>query len=326
MIGRRALGAALAAAALPLAAFPLSALAQPGGKVLSLVVPFAPGGPTDLIARRLAMLLQEVLGQTVVVENRAGAGGNVGAEYVARAAADGQTVLFGTSGPLAINQMLYPGQTYDPLKDFAPVGPLGRIPNVLAVHPDIPARSVAELVALGKGGRALAFGSSGNGASSHLSGALFNSMAGTRFEHIPYRGTGPALNDVLAGHIAMVFTDVLTALPHIQSGRLRALGVTTAARSAVLPETPTIAEQGLPGYDASVFFGLVVPAATPAPAREALRRALEGALRQEAMRRFLESQGMQLAPEVTPAALSALMASEAARWRAVIRETGAKAD
>lgn len=313
-------------AAASLTALAGSVAAQSTARPIALVVPFAPGGPTDLIARRLAMLLQEELGQIVVVENRAGAGGNVGADHVARSAPDGNTVLFGTSGPLAINQMLYPGQTYDPIRDFAPVGPLGRIPNVLAVHPSVPAHDVPSLIALGKRGETLSFGSSGNGASSHLAGALFNAMAGTRFEHIPYRGTGPALNDLLAGHIAMVFTDVLTALPHVQAGRLRALGVTTQERSPVLPDVPTVAEQGLPGYDASVFFGLVVPTATPEPAREKLRQALEAALRHAELRTALQNQGMQIAPEVTPTALSKLMSSEATRWRAVIQETGARAD
>ncbi|MDB5378725.1 MAG: tripartite tricarboxylate transporter substrate binding protein [Rubritepida sp.] len=295
-------------------------------KPVTLVVPFAPGGPTDLIARRLALALHDGLGQTVLVENRAGAGGNVGAEFVMRGPADGSAILFGTSGPLAINRMLYPNQGYDPVRDFAPIAPIGRIPNVLTVNASVPAQNVQELIALGKRGGRLSFGSSGNGASSHLAGALFNQMAGTSFEHIPYRGTGPALNDLLAGHIAMVFTDVLTALPHVREGRLRALGVTTEARSAVLPDVPTVAEQGLPGYDASVFFGLVVAAATPAPAREAIRAATEGALNQAELRRWLEMQGMQLAPAVTPAALTALMAEETARWGVVIRETGARAD
>lgn len=320
MIARRSL---LGAAALASLAAPV--LAQPG-KPVTLVVPFAPGGPTDLIARRLATALHDGLGQTVIVENRAGAGGNVGAEYVVRGPADGSLILFGTSGPLAINRMLYPGQGYDPARDFAPIGPIGRIPNVLAVHASVPARSVQELIALGKRGERLAFGSSGNGASSHLAGTLFNRMAGTSFEHIPYRGTGPALNDLIAGHIAMVFTDVLTALPHVREGRLRALGITTEARSAVLPDVPTIAEQGLPGYDASVFFGFVVAAATPPAARETLRAATENALRQPELRRWLEQQGMQIAPAITPAALSALMAEETARWSAVIQETGARAD
>jgi tripartite-type tricarboxylate transporter receptor subunit TctC len=320
MIARRILlGAALAPLAMP-------ALAQTGARPVTLVVPFAPGGPTDLIARRLATALHDGLGQVVIVENRAGAGGNVGAEYVARGAADGSLILFGTSGPLAINRMLYPGQGYDPARDFAPIAPIGRIPNVLAVNAAVPARSVQELIALDRRGERLAFGSSGNGASSHLAGALFNSMAGTRFEHIPYRGTGPALNDLIAGHIAMVFTDVLTALPHVQGGRLRALGVTTEARSAVLPEVPTVAEQGLAGYDASVFFGFVVAAATPVPAREALRAATEAALAEPGLRRWLEQQGMQVAPMITPAALTALMAAETTRWAAVIRETGARAD
>ena len=318
MTARRTL---LAASLLPLAR---PALAQPARPV-TLVVPFAPGGPTDLIARRLAVSLGEGLGQAVVVENRAGAGGNIGAEAVARAPADGMTVLFGTSGPLAINRMLYPDQSYDPARDFAPIAPLGRIPNVLAVNAAVPARDVPELIALAKRER-LSFGSSGNGASSHLAGALFNSMAGTAIEHIPYRGTGPALNDLLAGHIAMVFTDVLTALPHVQGGRARALGITTLDRSAVLPDLPTVAEQGLPGYDASVFFGLVVAAATPVAARERLRAAFAGALAQPELRRTLESQGMQIAPALTPEALTALMAGETERWARVIREAGVRAD
>ncbi|MBS7813268.1 Bug family tripartite tricarboxylate transporter substrate binding protein [Roseococcus pinisoli] len=320
MIRRRILlGSALA---VPVLATP--ALAQ--SKPVTLVVPFAPGGPTDLIGRRLAMALHDALGQTVLVENRGGAGGNVGAEFVMRAPADGSTILFGTSGPLAINKMLFPNQPYDPVRDFAPISPIGRIPNVLTVNASVAARNVQELIALGKRGERLSFGSSGNGASSHLAGALFNRMAGTSFEHIPYRGTGPALNDLLAGHIAMVFTDVLTALPHVRDGRLRALGVTTEARSSVLPDVPTVAEQGLPGYDASVFFGLVVPVATPAPARETLRAATETVLKQPELRRWLEQQGMQLAPDFTPAALTALMAEETARWGVVIRETGARAD
>jgi tripartite-type tricarboxylate transporter receptor subunit TctC len=326
MIGRRSfLTAALATVTAGRAA------AQPGGdtaaaRPLTLVVPFPPGGPTDLIARRLALAMRDGLDQVVVVENRAGAGGNVGAEYVARARPDGQTVLFGTSGPLAINKALYPDQTYDPTRDFAPVAPLGRIPNVLAVNPGVPARSVQELIALARGGRKFTYGSSGNGASSHLAGALFNRMAGTDFEHVPYRGTGPALNDLLAGHIDMVLTDVMTALPHVQEGRLRALGVTTVERSAALPNVPTVAEQGLAGYDASVFFGIVVPAATPAEVRERLRAAVAAALTQPEVRRALEAQGMQIASEVTPASLAALMTAEAERWAVVIRETGARAD
>ena len=305
-----------------LVAAPALAQARP----VTLVVPFAPGGPTDLIARRLAGAMAESLGGPVVVENRAGAGGNIGAEAVARSAPDGMTVLFGTSGPLAINRMLFPNQGYDPVRDFAPVAPLGRIPNVLAVNAAVPARDVQALIALGKGGARLAYGSSGNGASSHLAGALFNTMAGTTFEHVPYRGTGPALNDAVAGHVAMVFTDVLTALPHVQGGRLRALGVTTPERSPVLPDVPTVAEQGLPGYDASVFFGLVVAAGTPDPARDRLRAAVVAAMASPEIRRTLESQGMQLAPDLNPAALSRLMAEETTRWERVIRDANVRAD
>jgi tripartite-type tricarboxylate transporter receptor subunit TctC len=233
-------------------------------KTLSLLVPYAPGGPTDAMARILATAIKPVLGQTMIVENKAGAGSNIGAEYVARAEADGHTLLFGTSAPLGINLYLYPKINYDPFKSFAPVIQVGYLPNVLVVHPSVPAKNVKELIAYAKANpNKLAFASSGSGASSHLAGVMFNMRAGTDVQHIPYKGTGPALNDLLGGQVAMSFTDVLTALPHIQAGKLRVLGVTSANRSRVLPDVPTLAEQGLKDFDASVFFGIVVPSGTP---------------------------------------------------------------
>jgi tripartite-type tricarboxylate transporter receptor subunit TctC len=294
-------------------------------KPITLVVPFAPGGPTDAMARTLAAAVK--IGQPVIVENRAGAGGNLGAEAVARAAADGHTVLFGTSGPLAINVSLYKKIGYDPVKSFAPVMQIGHLPNVLVVNPGIPAKNVKELIAYGKANPGkLSYASSGNGASSHLAGVLFNNLAGTDFAHIPYKGTGPALNDLLGGQVAMTFTDVLTALPHIKSGKLRALGVTTKDRSQALPEVPTIAEQGIAGFDVSVFFGLVVPAGTPKDVIDKLNQGFADALKQPEVRKTLLAQGLELAPSTSPEQLGAFIQTEVPKWRAVVKSSGAEID
>ena len=289
------------------------------------MVPFAPGGPTDAMARTLAAAVK--IGQPVIVENRAGAGGNLGAEAVARAAADGHTLLFGTSGPLAINVSLYKKIGYDPVKSFAPVMQIGHLPNVLVVNPSVPAKNVKELIAYGKANPGkLSYASSGNGASSHLAGVLFNNLAGTDFAHIPYKGTGPALNDLLGGQVAMTFTDVLTALPHIKSGKLRALGVTTKDRSQALPEVPTIAEQGIAGFDVSVFFGLVVPAGTPKDVVDKLNQGFADALKQPEVRKTLLAQGLEFAPSTSPEQLGNFIQAEVVKWRGVVKSSGAEID
>jgi tripartite-type tricarboxylate transporter receptor subunit TctC len=291
-------------------------------KPVAMVVPFSPGGPTDAMARTLAAAVK--LSQPVIVENRPGAGGNIGAEAVARADADGHTVLFGTSGPLAINVSLYKKIGYDPVKSFAPVIQVGHLPNVLVVNPSVPAKNVQELIAYGKSHPGtLSYASSGNGASSHLAGVMFNKMAGTDFLHVPYKGTGPALNDLLGGQVAMTFTDVLTALPHIKAGKLRALGVTTKARSQVLPDVPTIDEQGIEGFDVSVFFGLVVPAGTPKDAIDTLNQAFAAALKDPQTHKTLASQGLEFAPSTTPDQLGSFIASEVVKWRDVVKASGA---
>ena len=227
--------------------------------------------------------------------------------------ADGHTLLFGTSGPLAINVSLYKKIGYDPVKSFAPVMQIGHLPNVLVVNPGIPAKNVKELIAYGKANPGkLSYASSGNGASSHLAGVLFNNLAGTDFAHIPYKGTGPALNDLLGGQVAMTFTDVLTALPHIKSGKLRALGVTTKDRSQALPEVPTIAEQGIAGFDVSVFFGLVVPAGTPKDVIDKLNQGFADALKQPEVRKTLLAQGLEFAPSTSPEQLGSFIQAEVA--------------
>ncbi|AMO25624.1 ABC transporter substrate-binding protein [Ramlibacter tataouinensis] len=313
------LAAALPAAGAWAADFP--------SKPVSLVVPFAPGGPTDAMARTLGTALKAQLGQPVIVENKAGAGGNVGAEAVARAEPDGHTILFGTSGPLAINGMLYQKINYDPVRSFSPVIQVGYLPNVLAINASIPARNLKELIAYIKANPGkLSYASSGNGASSHLAGALFNMRAGTDVQHVPYRGTGPALNDLLAGQVAMAFTDVLTALPHAKAGKLRILGVTTATRSRALPEVPTLMEQGLKDFDVSVFFGMVVPAGTPQATVTRLNAAFAQILQQPAVRQSLQSQGLELPNDLTPAQLAVYMRKEQEKWRDVIAASGAKAD
>lgn len=316
-------------ACLATAALPATALAQASfpSKTLSLVVPYAPGGPTDAMARTLASAIKPLLGQTMIVENKAGAGANIGAEQVARAEADGHTLLFGTSAPLAINQHLYARINYDPIKSYAPVIQIGHLPNVLVVHPGVPAKTMKELIALAKAqpGK-LSFASSGSGASSHLAGVLFNMRAGTDITHIPYKGTGPALNDLLGGQVQMAFTDVLTALPHIQAGKLRVLGVTSAQRSRALPDVPTLAEQGLKDFDASVFFGIVVPAGTPQAVVSQLNAAFAQVIQQPEVRDRLAKQGLEPPPQYTPAQLAVTMRQEGNKWRDVIKASGATAD
>ena len=324
---RWAVAAAWAVAILG-SATPVMALAEPfPEKPVTFVVPFPPGGPTDAMARTLGVALTQALGQSVIVENRAGAGGNIGADAVARAKPDGYTIMFGTSGPLAINKSLYSKIGYDPAKSFAPIIRVGYLPNVLVVHPNVKANTVQELIALDKARPgSLNYASSGNGASSHLAGVLFNQEAQTTFQHVPYKGTGPALNDLLAGQGDMSFTDILTAMPYVQSGKLKMVGVATAKRSQAMPDVPTIAEQGLPGYDVSVFFGVVAPAGTPTERINVLNQAFRKALSSEKVRSTFASQGLEPAPDLTPEGLGRFIPEEVAKWQAVVHASGARLD
>lgn len=293
-----------------------------------MVVPYAPGGPTDAMARILAAALKPVLGtQPVLVDNKAGAGANIGAEFVARALPDGHTFMFGTSAPLAINISLYSKIGYDPVRSFAPVIHLGHLPNVLVVHPSVPAKNVPELIAYAKANRGkLSYASSGSGASSHLAGVMFNQRAGTDIQHIPYKGTGPALNDLLGGQVTMSFTDVLTALPHIKAGKLRVLGVTTAARSRSLPDVPTVMEQGVSDYDVSVFFAIVAPAGTPKELVQRLNAAFITVLNQPDVHQRLEEQGLEFARDQTPEQLGVFIQAEVSKWREVVKLSGARVE
>lgn len=296
-------------------------------KPVSVVVTFPAGGPADSIARLIASRLTPRLGQSVVVDNRAGAGGNIGGEYVAKAAPDGYTLMLGSSPVLVVNTSLYPNLKYNPLTHFEPLVHAGSLPNVVVVRSELPAKNLQELTRLAKQPDAnLTFASAGSGGTSHLAGVLFSQMTETKLTHVPYRGTAPALQALLGGHVTMTFTDVLTALPHIQSGRLRALGITAATRSGVLPAVPTLAEQGLAGFDVSVFFGLVAPKGLPAEVKRKLSSALQQVFAEPEFQAQLQKQGLQLPAQATPEFLDAVMRREIPQWRKLIQETGAVPD
>ncbi len=262
------------AAGVSLAAFSTLAAAQAWpSKPIKYVVPFAAGGTTDILARTISEKLSVALGQPVVVENKPGAGGGVGAAEVAKAAPDGYTIMGGTISTHAINASLYKNLPYDPVKDFAAVTLIARVPNMLVINNDIPAKNVAELIALMKANPGKwSFASSGNGTSQHLSGELFKGMAGVEMQHIPYKGSPPALTDVMGGQVNMTFDNITTAWTLAKSGKLRALAVTTAKRSPVAPDVPTLAESGLPGYEVGSWQGVFAPAGTPPDDREAAQR------------------------------------------------------
>ena len=317
----------LIAGAAMLAALPVQAQDKFPDRPIMFVVPFPPGGPTDAMARILATELTRELGQAVVVENRAGAGGNIGADFVARANPDGYTIMFGTSGPLAINHSLYKGLKYDPRTSFEPVIYVGYLPNILVVRPGLGVNSVQELIAKEKAKPgALNFASSGNGASSHLAGVLFNGMAGTQLVHVPYKGTGPALNDLLGGQVDMTFTDILTAMPYIKSDKVKALGVATAKRSSAMPDIPTIAEQGVKGYDVSVFFGVVAPKGTPADRIKVLNQAFSRALDSDRVKQSFAQQGLEGSSDRSPAYLGKFIHSEVDKWAKVVKQAGVQLD
>ena len=305
-----------------LGAFFLSAVQSQNypNKSLRIIVPFAPGGSTDIFARLVAERLSASFAQPVVVENRAGASGNIGAEAVAKAAPDGYTLLMATTGVMAINNALFKNMAYDAAKDFEPVIFIASITNVLAVPNDLPAKSVAELVALAKKepGK-LTFASSGAGSSTHLSAELFKSMAVIDVVHIPFKGSGQALIDVVAGRVTMIFDNMPSALPHIKGGKLRALGVTGLKRSPALPEVPTISEAGVAGYDSLSWSGFAVPAGTPRDLVQRLNRETAAILSGADMKQKLAEQGAD-AVGGPPEAFAGHVRTEREKWSRLIRE------
>jgi tripartite-type tricarboxylate transporter receptor subunit TctC len=289
------------------------------------VVGFTPGGPSDILARSLAEKLSGPLGQPVVVENRPGAGGNLAAEVVAKSAPDGNTWLLGNNSILATNQALYSRLAYDPVKDFAPVALVAIQPNILVVHPSVPAHSVRELIAYAKSqpGK-LNYASSGAGAAAHLAGELFKAMTGVQMVHVPYKGAQPALTDVIAGQCQLMFATSASVIPYIKAGRLRALAVTTAKRSPSVPELPTVGES-VPGFEAITWHGVVVPSATPAVTVERLNRAINSALEQPDLHARLQNLGAETAVG-SPQDFAAYIAREIPKWTKVVRDSGAKAE
>ena len=307
---------------LPLLALPVlagRAAAQDfPSRPIRMVVPFAPGGAADQIGRLLAEPLAARLGQPVVVENRPGAGATLGADAVARSPADGYTILYGTPGPQIINPSLMKSLPYDPVAGFAPIVSLVRAPNLLVVHPSLPARSVPELIALAKARPGqLTFGSSGIGASSHLAGEMLKHMAGLDITHVPFRGSGPSVQELLAGRISFVIDTLSLFSGHVKAGTLRALAVSTPNRSSLMPELPTIAET-LPGFDASAFNYFAAPAGTPAAVIARLNRETNAVLAEEGFRRRLAAIGLE-GIGGSPEDCARTIASERERWRAVIQ-------
>ena len=296
-------------------------------RVVRIVNPFPPGGSVDVMARLLAQKLSENMNQQVIVENRAGAGGNTGAESVARSEPDGYTLLFTAPGPLVINQTLYTkGLPYDPARDFAPVALFAIAPIVLMVHPAVDAQNVQELIALArKQPGTISFASAGNGSTNHLAGEMFKSMANIESLHVPYRGAGPAMNDLIGGHVQMFFDLLPVSLPQIKAGKVRALGNAGAKRPVALPDLPTIAEQGLPGFDAASWVGLVAPAQTPAPILAKLADDVTQVLKAPDLVGRIRELGSEPGHVFGPA-FGAFMQDETAKWAKVIRASGAKAD
>lgn len=322
---RRTLLASLAVAAA--GALPLGALAQNfPTKPITIIVPFSAGGTTDILARIVGQGLTTELGQSVVVDNKPGAGGNIGGSLAAKAAADGYTLFMGTVGTHAINQSLYKKMPFDPVKDFAPLSRVATVPNLLVAHPSQPFKTVKEMIAYAKANPGkITYGSPGSGASPHVSGELFKSMTGTDLLHIPYKGSAPAMTDLLGGQTSVMFDNMPSAIQHVRSGKLRPIAVTTAKRSPELPDVPTIAEAGVPGYEATSWFGMFAPAGTPKPVLDKLHAALIKVLNQADVKKKIAEQGGDVVAE-TPEQFAAFIKAESVKWGKAVKESGATAD
>ncbi len=323
MNGPIAIAAALLTAAALLALKPaFSRRSAYPTKPVRLVVPFVPGGSTDLLARIMAQKLDEALGQQVVVENRSGAGGNIGVEYVAKSAPDGYTLVFGHIGTFGFGPSLYQKLPYDPVKDFAPITLFAMVPNMLVVHPALPARTVKELIALAKARPGqMNYGSSGNGSASHLATEYFKLLSKTEITAIPYKGTGPLVTDLIAGQTSLTITGVPPLYPFVQSGRLRGLAVGSTKRLPLMPDLPTIAEAGVPGYESSTWFGPLAPAKTPREIIVKLNTELMKILQRPEVKARFTAEGIE-ALGGTPEEFGTYIKAEIERWGRVIKAAG----
>jgi len=291
-------------------------------KPVRLIVPFAPGGGNDVVARAIAQNLGASLGQPVIVDNRAGAGGVVGAELAAKSSPDGYTLFLGGVGSHAVNPSLHAKLPYDPVRDFAPITLIASAPSVLVVHPSVPAHTIAQFTALAKANPGkLNYASNGNGSSAQLAAVLYESMAGVAMVHVPYKGLAPALVDLLSGEVQAMFSSVVAIVPHIRAGRLRALAVTGQRRSPLMPEVPTLDESGLPGYQAGSWYGMLAPAGTPRPIIVRLHDEIVRALAQPEVRERLAAEGAEVAGS-TPEEFAAHIRSELARTGKLLRDAG----
>jgi len=323
----RFLFAALAAATL---LAPTAASAQAGAagfpsKPMHIVVTFTTGGAPDILARLIGEKLQTTWGQPVIIDNKPGAGGNTGADAVAKSPPDGHTIVVGTVGTHSINGALYTKMPYDMVKDFTPITLLATTPNMLVVHNDVPAKNLKEFIDLGKKAGKLTFASSGSGTSIHVSGELFKTMTGIDMEHIPYKGRATAIPDLLGGRVTMMFDNMPSSLPLVREGKLRALGVTSAKRSQAAPEIPTIAEQGLPDFEAVSWFALFAPAGTPKPVVDKLQAEVKKILTTPDVSKRLAESGLE-AVGSTPDELAAYQRTEIAKWAKVVKDSGAKVE
>jgi len=303
------------------------AAAQPyPGQPVKLVVPFPPGGSTDIIARAMAQKLTQLWGQQVIVDNRPGAGGVIGADAVAKSPADGYTLLMGHVGTLAVNTSLYPKLPYDPLKSFAPVSMVAVVPNVLVVHPSVPVKSVSELIAYAKAhpGK-LNYGSAGNGSAANLAMEYFKLQTKTDIVHVPYKGTAPSITDLVGGQITLTMTGAPTVMPHVQSGRLRALAVSSLERVDALPKTPTLAEAGVPGFEATQWYGIAAPAGTPPAVVAKLNADTRKIMQTEDMRQRLSTEGA-IVSTGTPEQFTAFIKAEIAHWAVVVKSAGMRVE
>ena len=316
----------LTGAALALSLLSLTAHAQYPAKPIHIVVPSAPGDGSDLTARLIADPLSAVLGQPVIVDNKLGAGGVVGTEFAARQPADGYTLIMANAGSHAINAALYSKLSYDPAKDFTPIALVAVSPNMMSVNPSLPVKSIAEFIAYAKAHPGeINFASGGNGSSAHLSAELLKSMAGIQMNHVPYKGSTPALTDLIGGQVQVMIGNLPPMLPHVKAGKLRALAVTTSKRYSGLPDVPTIAESGLAGFETVAWFGLFAPAGTPRDIVQRLNREVNAIIGRPEMRERLLGIGMEPTPG-TPEEYGARQAADIAKWKKVVAESGARID